>query len=288
MVMNPEQHSYDIIIDYNLEPEIYSFRVLELFNEQLKMKGIQHKYPIHIKLETGMHRLGFKTDETIDLIEKLNSMNVKVESIFSHLSSSDDLSEKDYTLEQISTFDRNSAKLISGLNYKPIRHILNTSGIVNYSDYQFDMVRISIGMVGISSSPQVKKQLQNAVTFKTVISQISELHSGESVGYNRRFQSDEETRIATIPVGYADGIPRLIGNKVGSVGINNIKFPIVGNVCMDMMMLNIGNFPAKEGDEVIIFNADPTLEEFAVYCKTIPYEVLTSISRRVKRIYIKD
>lgn len=288
MVMNPEQHSYDIIIDYNLEPEIYSFRVLELFNEQLKMKGIQHKYPIHIKLETGMHRLGFKTDETSDLIEKLNSMNVKVESIFSHLSSSDDLSEKDYTLEQISTFDRNSAKLISGLNYKPIRHILNTSGIVNYSDYQFDMVRIGIGMVGISSSPQVKKQLQNAVTFKTVISQISELHSGESVGYNRRFQSDEETRIATIPVGYADGIPRLIGNKVGSVGINNIKFPIVGNVCMDMMMLNIGNFPAKEGDEVIIFNANPTLEEFAEYCKTIPYEVLTSISRRVKRIYIKD
>ena len=288
MVMNPEQHSYDIIIDFNLEPEIYSFRVLEMFNQQLIRKGIQQKYPIHIKLETGMHRLGFKEDELNELIEKLNSMNVKVASIFSHLSSSDDFNEKEYTLEQIEVFKKNSEKLISGLNYKPLRHILNTSGIVNYSDYHFDMVRIGIGMVGISSNPEIKKQLQSAVSFKTVISQISEVNEGDSIGYNRKYRAESDTKIATIPVGYADGIPRLIGNKTGNVGIGGNIFPIVGNVCMDMMMIEIGNFPAKEGDEVIIFNSKPNLEEFAYYCKTIPYEVLTSISRRVKRIYIKD
>ncbi|WP_373709653.1 bifunctional UDP-N-acetylmuramoyl-tripeptide:D-alanyl-D-alanine ligase/alanine racemase [Kaistella sp.] len=288
MVMNPEQHSYNIIIDFNLEPEIYSFRVLELFNEKLIQKGIQHRYPIHIKLETGMHRLGFNKDELPELIDKLNSMNVKVKSIFSHLSSSDDDQEKEYTLEQIHIFNENSLDLIAGLNDHPIRHILNTSGIVNFADYQFDMVRIGIGMVGISANPEIKKQLKSAVTFKTVISQISEIKQGDSVGYNRKFKTEKNTNIATIPVGYADGIPRLIGNNVGFVGIRNNLFPIVGNVCMDMMMIDLGDFMVKEGEEVIIFNSNPSLEEFAGYCKTISYEVLTSISRRVKRIYIKD
>ncbi|MCW4451666.1 bifunctional UDP-N-acetylmuramoyl-tripeptide:D-alanyl-D-alanine ligase/alanine racemase [Kaistella sp. BT6-1-3] len=288
MVMNPEQHSYNIIIDYNLEPEIYSFRVLELFTQQLAQKGIQEKYPIHIKLETGMHRLGFKEGELNELTEKLKHLNVKVASIFSHLSIADVPEGKDYTLEQIEIFKKNSDNLISGLHYKPIRHILNTSGIVHYSDYQFDMVRIGIGMVGISSSEKIKKQLQGAVSFKTVISQISTVNAGESIGYNRNYRTKNSTQIATIPVGYADGIPRLIGNEVGKVGIAKKLFPIVGNVCMDMMMINIGDAAAKEGDEVVIFNSNPSLEEFSNYCKTIPYEVLTSISRRVKRIYIKN
>ena len=288
MVMNPEQHSYNIIIDYNLEPEIYSFRVLELFHEKLVQKGIQHRYPIHIKLETGMHRLGFKKDELSELIEKLKLMNVKVKSIFSHLSSSDDDEEKEYTLQQIHIFNENSQKLIDGISDQPIRHILNTSGIVNFADYQFDMVRIGIGMVGISANAEIKKQLKSAVTFKTVISQISEVKEGESVGYNRRFKALKDTRIATIPVGYADGIPRLVGNNSGFVGIRKELFPIVGNVCMDMMMIDLENSLVKEGEEVIIFNSNPSLEDFAKYCKTISYEVLTSISRRVKRIYIKD
>ncbi|MGA9211220.1 bifunctional UDP-N-acetylmuramoyl-tripeptide:D-alanyl-D-alanine ligase/alanine racemase [Kaistella sp.] len=288
MVMNPEQHSYNIIIDYNLEPEIYSFRVLELFNEKLIQKGIQHRYPIHIKLETGMHRLGFKKDELSELIEKLNSMNVQVKSIFSHLSSSDDDEENEYTLAQIHIFNENSLRLIEGLKEQPIRHILNTSGIVNYADYQFNMVRIGIGMVGVSANPEIKKQLKSAVTFKTVISQISQVRAGESIGYNRKFKASKDTNIATIPVGYADGIPRLVGNNAGFVGIRKNLYPIVGNVCMDMMMIDLGDFIAKEGEEVIIFNSNPSLEDFAVYCKTISYEVLTSISRRVKRIYIKD
>ena len=287
MVMNPEQHSYNIIIDYQLEPEIYSFRVLELFYNQLKEKGFEGNYPIHIKIETGMHRLGFKENEIDELIARLNQMNVKVKSVFSHLSTSDMPEEKDYALMQIKMFQQISKKLISGIKYQPIRHILNTSGITNYPEYQFDMVRIGIGMVGISSNNNIKKLLQNAVTFKTVISQISEIQEGESVGYSRNFKADKSTKIATIPVGYADGIPRLIGNKKGYVGINGNLVPIVGNVCMDMMMLNIDELAVKEGDEVIIFNSKPSLEDFSDYCQTIPYEVLTSISRRVKRIYIK-
>lgn len=288
IVMNPEQHSYDAVIQYNLEPEIYSLRVLELFNEQLIKSGNQQAYPVHIKLETGMHRLGFKAIELDELTEKLNTMNVKVQSIFSHLSSSDLSEERDYTINQLKTFEENSSYLIKNLGYQPIRHILNSSGITNYTGYQYDMVRIGIGMIGESSNPQIKKQLQHSVSFKTVISQISDIKKGESVGYSRRFRAEKDTKVATIPVGYADGIPRLIGNKVGNVGINHQLCPIVGNVCMDMMMIEVDDVNAKEGDAVTIFNSHPSLEEFAKYCGTITYEVLTSIAPRVKRIYIKN
>ncbi|AZI66989.1 bifunctional UDP-N-acetylmuramoyl-tripeptide:D-alanyl-D-alanine ligase/alanine racemase [Kaistella daneshvariae] len=288
MVMNPEQHSYNSIIDFNLEPEIYSFRVLDLFNEKLLEKGIMQTYPIHIKMETGMHRLGFKTEELPELISKLQGMNVKVKSVFSHLSSADDENENAYTLEQVGIFEKNAGFLAKNLGYQPIRHILNSTGIVNFPQYQFEMVRIGIGMVGISGDAEISKRLKSAVTFKTVVSQISEVKKGESVGYNRKFKAEKDTKIATIPVGYADGIPRLLGNKVGVVGIQNSIYPIVGNVCMDMLMVDIGSSAIKEGEEVILFNSCPTLEQFAHSCSTIPYEVLTSISRRVKRIYIKD
>ncbi|OCA69361.1 bifunctional UDP-N-acetylmuramoyl-tripeptide:D-alanyl-D-alanine ligase/alanine racemase [Chryseobacterium artocarpi] len=289
VVMNPEQHSYQTIIEYNLEPEIYSFRVLELFYEAVQKSGYDKKYPIHIKLETGMHRLGFKGFELDQLSETLSSKNLKVQSMFSHLSSSDVPEEKAFTLDQLKTFDKNSSYLIEKLGYSPIRHILNSSGITSYTDHQYDMVRIGIGMLGESPNPQIQKQLQSVVSFKTVISQISMVEDGESVGYSRRFKTDHLTKIATIPVGYADGIPRLIGNQVGSLGVNKTLAPIVGNICMDMMMLNVDHVPnVKEGDMVTVFNAKPSLKEFADYCKTITYEVLTSISPRVKRIYIKD
>ena len=288
MVMNPEQQSYNGIIDYNLEPEIYSFRVLKQFVEKLQQKGIEGKYPVQIKLETGMHRLGFKTEDLDELINLLQENNLQVKCIFSHLSSADDMEQKEYTMQQIKLFKNNSDKIVTALNYPIIRHILNSSGIVNYTDYQFDMVRIGIGMVGISPNEKIQKQLKSAVSLKTVISQINEILPGESVGYNRRFIADNKTKIATIPVGYADGIPRLIGNGIGKVGVNKTLKPIVGSICMDMMMIELGDLPAKEGDEVIIFDDNPSLQDFAIYCKTIPYEVLTSISRRVKRIYIKD
>lgn len=288
VVMNPEQSSYPSIIDYGLEPEIYSFRVLDSFYNTFLEKGINKKYPVHIKLETGMHRLGFKEEEIDSLINKLKTLNVEVMSIFSHLSSADIKQEKEYTLKQIQTFKKISKKIISGIGYRPILHILNSSGIVNYPEYQFDMVRIGIGMVGVTSNPKIKKLLQNAVTFKSVISQISNVEIGESIGYSRKHTTEKNTKIATIPVGYADGIPRSVGNTVAKVGLKNQLFPVVGNICMDMMMIDIGDFEANEGDKVIIFNSNPSLEEFAEFCNTIPYEVLTSISSRVKRIYIKS
>ncbi|SMC90340.1 bifunctional UDP-N-acetylmuramoyl-tripeptide:D-alanyl-D-alanine ligase/alanine racemase [Chryseobacterium sp. YR221] len=289
VVMNPEQHSYQTIIDYNLEPEIYSFRVLDLFYEAVQKSGYDQKYPIHIKLETGMHRLGFKDFELDQLSETLDHKNLKVQSMFSHLSSSDVPEEKEFTLNQLETFEKNSSYLIEKLGYTPIRHILNSSGITCYTNYQYNMVRIGIGMLGESPSSEIQKQLQSVVSFKTVISQISLVENGESVGYSRKYKTDHQTRIATIPVGYADGIPRLIGNQIGKLGVHKTLAPIVGNICMDMMMLNVDNIPnVKEGDTVTIFNAYPSLKEFAAYCKTITYEVLTSISPRVKRIYIKD
>jgi len=289
IVMNPEQHSYQTIIEYNLEPEIYSFRVLELFYEAVQKSGYDKKYPIHIKLETGMHRLGFKDFELDQLSETLSQKNVKIQSMFSHLSSSDMPEEKEFTLKQLEIFEKNSSYLIEKLGYTPIRHILNSAGITSYKDHQHDMVRIGIGMLGESADPEIQKQLRSVVSFKTVISQISTVENGESVGYSRRYKADHPTRIATIPVGYADGIPRLIGNQVGNVGVNKTLAPIVGNICMDMMMINVDNIPnVKEGDTVTVFNAKPSLKEFAGYCKTITYEVLTSISPRVKRIYIKD
>lgn len=289
IVMNPEQHSYQTIIEYNLEPEIYSFRVLELFYEAVQKSGYDKKYPIHIKLETGMHRLGFKDFELDQLSETLSEKNLKVQSMFSHLSSSDMPEEREFTMNQFKIFDKNSSYLIEKLGYTPIRHILNSSGITSYTDHQYDMVRIGIGMLGESPDIEIQKQLQSVVSFKTVISQISMVENGESVGYSRRFKADHLTKIATIPVGYADGIPRLIGNQVGSLGVNKTLAPIVGNICMDMMMINVENVPnVKEGDMVTVFNAKPSLKEFAGYCKTITYEVLTSISPRVKRIYIKD
>jgi alanine racemase len=289
VVMNPEQHSYQTVIEYNLEPEIYSFRVLELFYEAVQKSGYDKKYPIHIKLETGMHRLGFKNDELDQLSQTLENKNLKVQSIFSHLSSSDIPTEKEFTLNQLKTFEKNSSYLIEKLGYTPIRHILNSSGITNYTNHQYDMVRIGIGMLGESPNSEIQKQLRSVVSFKTVISQISFVENGESVGYSRRFKTDHTTKIATIPVGYADGIPRLIGNQIGNVGINKTLAPIVGSICMDMMMINVDHVPnVKEGDTVTVFNEKPSLKEFADYCKTITYEVLTSISPRVKRIYVKD
>lgn len=288
IVMNPEQHSYESIIEYSLEPEIYSFRVLKLFSDALQHKGISEPFPVHLKLETGMHRLGFKTEDLPEILHQLNGLNLHVASIFSHLSSADDELEREFTLQQAKLFDDMSEQLMAGLKYRPLRHLLNSAGIASYPEYQFDMVRIGIGMIGISSEKLLQNQLQPVATFKTVISQISDVQPDDSVGYSRKFRPEQQTRIATLPVGYADGIPRLMGNQRGFISINGSLCPIVGNVCMDMLMVDVGSVHAEEGDEAIIFNSSPTLQQYAGYCQTIPYEALTSISRRVKRIYIKN
>lgn len=289
LVMNPEQSSYSSIIDFKLEPEIYSARVLDLFVQTLKEKSITEPYPIHLKIDSGMNRLGFRPEQIDELIQKLKSeKSVVIKSVFTHLATADVPEEKEFVFEQLNIFDEAYAKITSELKIKPIKHALNSSGIIHFSKNQYDAVRLGIGMYGISDDEETQKQLKNVVTFKTVISRISEIKPGETVSYGRRFKAERKSRIATIPVGYADGIRRSLGNGVGKVNIHGNPVPIIGTVCMDMLMLDVTDFSCKEGDEVIIFGENPTISEMAKQMGTIPYEVLTSISSRVKRVYYRE
>jgi len=287
MVLNPESTSFPSIIQYDLEPEIYSIKGLNAFLKIAREKGLKD-FPIHIKLDTGMHRLGFEENNLNELIETLKgNSSVKVKSLLSHLATSDEEKHFEFVLSQINLFDKLSSKLISELGINPIRHILNTSGISNFPNAQFNMVRLGIGLYGVSNDPAEQKYLENVGTLKSIISQVRTIPNGDSVGYGRRFMAKKETRIATIPIGYADGISRLWGNEVGFVVIKNQKAPIVGSVCMDMLMVDVSTIDCKEGDSVIIFGESPTVVEMAVALKTIPYEIMTSISQRVKRVFFR-
>jgi len=287
MVLNPESTSFPSIIQYNLEPEIYSVKGLKAFLKIAREKNLKD-FPIHIKLDTGMHRLGFEENTLDELIQTLKgNSTVKVKSVLSHLATSDELQHYDFVISQINLFEKLSSQLISELNINPIRHILNTSGISNFPDAQYNMVRLGIGLYGVSNDPAEQKYLENVGTLKSIISQVRTIPGGDSVGYGRRFMADKETKIATIPIGYADGISRLWGNEVGYVLIKNQKAPIVGNVCMDMLMVNVSHIDCKEGDSVIIFGESPTVMEIAAALKTIPYEIMTSISQRVKRVFFR-
>ncbi|WP_281231031.1 bifunctional UDP-N-acetylmuramoyl-tripeptide:D-alanyl-D-alanine ligase/alanine racemase [Flavobacterium gelatinilyticum] len=287
MVLNPESTSFPSIIQYQLEPEIYSLKGLKAFLKIAREKNLQD-YPIHIKIDTGMHRLGFE-DNTIDeLIATLKgNSTVRVQSILSHLATSDDPKHFDFVRKQIALFERLSSKLMSELSINPIRHTLNTSGISNFPDAQYSMVRLGIGLYGVSNDPAEQKYLENVGTLKSIISQVRTIPAGDSVGYGRRFMAEKETKIATIPIGYADGISRLWGNEAGYVMIKNQKARIVGSVCMDMLMVNVTHIDCKEGDSVIIFGESPTVVEMAEVLKTIPYEIMTSISQRVKRVFFR-
>ena len=288
MVLNPETTSFSSIIQYQLEPEIYSLKGLNAFlnlAEQRKLK----RFPIHIKLDTGMHRLGFEEGNLNDLIATLKGNEyVTVKSILSHMATSDDLAHLDFANKQINLFEKLSSKLMAELQINPIRHILNTSGISNYPEAQYDMVRLGIGLYGVSNDAEEQKYLENVGTLKSIISQIRTIQAGESVGYGRRFVAEKQTKIATIPIGYADGISRHWGNGVGFVTINNQKATIVGSVCMDMLMVDINNIHCKEGDSVIIFGESPSVSYIAEKLQTIPYEILTGISQRVKRVFYRE
>ena len=288
MVLNPEISSYNAMIAYNLEPEIYSLSGLTSFIELAKEKN-SNAYPIHIKIDTGMHRLGFEKNNISELITLLQYNNfVKVTSIFSHLATSDDLNFAAFTLHQIQLFETISKQISTELNIQPIRHILNTSGIFNYPEYQYEMVRLGIGIYGVGNSKEEQGSLENVSTLKSIISQIRTVEPNESIGYSRKFMVKKEMRIATIPIGYADGIRRAWGNEKGFVSINNQKATILGNVCMDMLMVDVTHINCKERDEVTIFGENPHVNEIASVCQTIPYEILTSISQRVKRIFYKN
>ena len=288
MVLNPETTSFSAIIQHKLEPEIYSLKGLHAFLQIAKNQGLHH-FPIHIKIDTGMHRLGFEEDTMGDLIAVLkDNPAIQVKSILSHMATSDDLKHEAFALAQIALFEKLSSQLIAALHIRPLRHILNTSGITNFPQAQYDMVRLGIGLYGVSNDAEEQKYLENVGTLKSVISQIRTIQVGESVGYGRRFMAKKETTIATIPIGYADGISRSWGNGLGFVTINSKKAPIVGSICMDMLMVDVTDIACKEGDTVIIFGESPTVSFIASQLHTIPYEILTSISQRVKRIFYRE
>jgi alanine racemase len=288
MVLNPETTSFSAIIQHQLEPEIYSLKGLNSFLQLAKQKNL-NAFPIHIKLDTGMHRLGFEEENIADLISVLkDNKYVKVKSILSHMATSDAMEHRNFALSQIDLFEKLSSKIISELQINPIRHILNTSGISNFPQAQYDMVRLGIGLYGVSNDANEQRFLENVGTLKSIISQIRTIEKGESVGYGRRFVAQKTSIIATIPIGYADGISRHWGNGLGFVTINNQKASIIGSICMDMLMVDITELKCQEGDEVILFGENPTVSFIAEKLETIPYEILTSISQRVKRVFYRE
>lgn len=283
IVMNPEFSSFNVLFENHLEPEVYSFRLLDALIRETERRGIT-SYPIHVKIDTGMHRLGFQPNDIPELCKKLKDQSgLTVRSTFSHLVGSDSYIFDDFTHQQLDKFTQAAHCLEEGLDHKVIKHILNSAGIERFADYQMDMVRLGIGLYGVSASGQ--KGLRNVSTLKTTILQIQNVPAGDSIGYSRKSYVQRDSRIAIIPIGYADGLDRHFSNGGGEVLINGKRCPIVGNICMDACMVDVTDIQANEGDSVIIFGDELPVSELSDKLKTIPYEILTSISPRVKRVY---
>jgi alanine racemase len=288
MVLNPESRSFGAIIKFNLEPEIYSFDLLQSFSDAVIRSNYEGKYPIHLDLDTGMKRLGFEPEEVDDLIEVFKAQELlEIKSIFSHLAASDEAALDGFTEEQIRLFDHLSSKISTSLSIQPLRHLANSSGIARFKSAQFDMVRLGIGLYGFNEG--VQSQLKVVARLKTKISQIKRVPKGESIGYGRKGKAIKDITIATIAIGYADGFNRLLSNGLGEVYLCDKKAPVIGNICMDMSMLDITHIPeAKVGDLVEIFGEHISASEIAQKINTIPYEILTSVSERVKRVFYID
>lgn len=286
IVMNPEQQSFQQIIDYHLEPNIYSLQLLESFTKIVSQNGL-HDFPVHLKIDTGMNRLGFKTDEEIlEAIEFIKGSNrIKVISVFSHLAASDDSSFDMFTMEQISRFEEVAGMVLKSFPYKIDRHILNSAGIERFADKQFEMVRLGIGLYGISNTGL---PLQNIGTLRSTVSQVKKVKSTETVGYSRKGKIMKESEIAIVPLGYADGVDRKLGNKNGEAFIRGQRVPVIGNICMDMLMLDVTGLGVITGEKVEIFGPNIPITEIAEKAGTIPYEILTGISQRVKRVYLQE
>lgn len=287
MVLTAGTDSFEQIVNYGLEPGIPNLYSLRILCEVLQKRGITD-FPVHIKLDTGMHRLGFMTDELKELTDFLKtSREVRVRSVYSHLAAADDPCCDDFTLGQISMFKENADRLTEALGYKPLYHVLNSAGIERFPEYQFDMVRLGIGIYGVSAIPG--NHLSPVASFKCKILQVKTLKPGDgTIGYGRHGKiAPEGTVIATIPVGYADGVDRHLSCGKGHFVVNGHKVPTIGNICMDMCMLDITGIDAKVGDTVTIFGEDPTITELASILGTIPYEILTSVPRRIERIIVK-
>ena len=286
MVLTAGTDSFDQIVNYGLEPGIPNMCSLRILCEVLQKRGVTD-FPVHIKIDTGMHRLGFMADELPELMDFLASChNVKVKSVYSHLAAADDPDCDDFTLGQIALFKENADKLTEAIGYKPLYHILNSAGIERFPEYQFDMVRLGIGIYGVSALPG--NHLATVASFKCKVLQTKTLKPEDgTIGYGRHGKiAPTGTVIATIPVGYADGLDRHLSRGKGSFMVNGHRVPTIGNICMDMTMLDVTGLDVKVGDTVTIFGEEPTITELANILGTIPYEILTSVPRRIERIII--
>jgi alanine racemase len=291
LVLNPEISNFNLLYRYNLEPEIYSIYILKKYLEAIHLiKSEGEIFPIQIKLDTGMHRLGFVAEDIDELLDILREHEyIKVNAVFSHLASADNELYDQYTLAQINLFNQWADKIESHIHYKPWRHILNSSGITRFKEYQMDMVRLGIGFYGIDGTDKIQDMLKNVATLKTTISQIKKIKKGEAIGYNRMCIAPSDMIIATVSIGYADGLNRKLSNGLGEMIVNGLKAPIIGNICMDMTMIDITAIEdVKEGDPVVVFGDHYPVSILAEKLGTISYEVMTGISQRVKRIYFQE
>lgn len=287
MVMNPEMNSFRTLFGYSLEPEIYSFKLLKAFSKEAEQLGIMH-YPVHIKIDSGMHRLGFTFEDMPLLVNELSAMpSIRARSVFSHFAGSDETRFDDFSLRQIAIF-KDCARIIQNVTPFPVmRHILNTAGISRFTDEQMEGVRLGLGLYGISPIGN-EPGLRNVSTLKTTILQIKELDADQTVGYSRKGVLSRKSRIAALPIGYADGVDRHLGNGKGYVIINGRQAPYVGNICMDVCMVDVTDIDCQEGDKVEIFGDQLSVCVLAKWLDTIPYEILTSVSSRVKRVYYRE
>jgi len=287
LVLHPQPNNFEAIIKSCLEPTLYSKRVFTKFQEVAKSQK-QENYPAHIKFNTGLNRIGFLEND-IDWIslQLLNSSCIKITSLFSHLAASEDCNEKLFTEQQIQSFNHLCKKTIEKIGYKPLLHQGNTSGVFNYPNAHFNMVRVGIGLYGYGNSIQEDANLKPIASLKSVISQIHTIKKGDTVGYNRSYRAQTKERIATIPIGHADGISRNYGNGNGSVFVKGKRAIIIGNVCMDMLMINITDIDCKEGDQVTIIGKEQTASELAERAHSISYELLTALSHRIDRAFCR-
>lgn len=285
MVMNPTPETFDIVLQSSLEPSIYSLSLLKSICQYLQGQPLR----IHLKVDTGMHRLGFEENDWREVIQWLQANpNIQVQSIYSHLAGSDESQHDGFSAQQVARFEKMYEQFVQSIGYKPLKHILNSAGISRLGQYQMDMVRLGIGLYGIDPGLVLGRNLQLAVTLRTTISQIKNIAAGETIGYGRHGKAEHPMRLATIAIGYADGYSRAFSKGVGKILVNGHRAPVVGNVCMDMTMLDVTNCQAQEGDSVEVFGPNLPVDEVARWVNTIPYELLTNTSDRVKRVFFAE
>jgi len=287
MVMNTEEPVFDAIIENQLEPVLFCFSILHAFDSYLQRQGIQ-SYPVHLEIETGMNRLGFAENEIPALIAYLSSTSsFLIQSVFSHLAASEDPASDPFTFQQFSIYQTVTNQLSNQLNCSFLKHIANSAAALRHPSFSMDMVRVGIGLYGVESS--IIQSVQPAITLRSTIAQVKKVSAGSSISYNRKTMLDSDAIIATVRLGYADGYPRRLGNGVGQVMVRGKRAPIVGTICMDMFMIDVTAIDdVREGDEVILFGKELPVHEVSKWAGTIPYEILTGISQRVKRVYFQE